>query len=506
MIIQSTQTKSGPSERDDLGGDGERGEPGPRESSEPLLQVKDLRLSFVTRAGVVHAIESVSFEIAKGETFGLVGETGCGKSQTAMAIMRLTPESGFIENGQAIFDGIDLFEGVHDEAKLVKKGDTVRLRKKESAIKKTNAHMSKIRGRDISMIFQEPMTSLNPVYTVQKQISEVLLAHRMDYLLARVNARNRARKEDLKTISVLVSKPDYDPSQLSSKLKELDIEGLEEEIEFILNRTDIGHAQKIRLISELAGVKTSPMRLAFLMRWNDSSNLGPVYRLLFAIPGFKDWVQKPVTLEARNISYELLTKVRMPNAWTVLSQHPHELSGGMRQRVMIAMAVAGHPKLVIADEPTSALDVTIQAQILQLFLDLKNELGVSVLFISHDMGVIAETCDRVGVMYAGNIVEVASVDELFQNPKHPYTQGLLAAIPKYDGSKKALKSIPGSVPNLIHPPSGCRFRTRCPYAFDKCEEYPSAVQVSPGHQVLCWLYGKNGDGERDPTKKDVAEQ
>lgn len=493
----SSETKTETSDRDDYGKTDEKDEPRTRESSEPLLQVKDLRLSFVTRAGLVQAIESVSFEIAKGETFGLVGETGCGKSQTAMAIMRLTPESGFIEKGHAIFDGLDLFEGVQDEAKLVKRGDSVRLRRKESATKKTNARMSKIRGRDISMIFQEPMTSLNPVYTVQKQISEVLLTHRMDYLLARVNARNRAKKEDLKAIAVLVSRPDFDASKISVKLKELGIEDLEEEIEFILKRTDIGRAQKIRMISGLADSKTSPIRLSFLMRWNDSSNLGPVYRLLFAIPGFKEWIQKPVTLEARNISYELLTKVRMPNAWTVLSQHPHELSGGMRQRVMIAMAVAGHPKLVIADEPTSALDVTIQAQILQLFLDLKNELGMSVLFISHDMGVIAETCDRVGVMYAGNIVEVASVDELFRNPKHPYTQGLLTAIPKYDGSKNALKSIPGSVPNLIHPPSGCRFRTRCPYAFSKCDEYPSVVQIAPGHQVLCWLYTESKGGAKE---------
>jgi oligopeptide/dipeptide ABC transporter ATP-binding protein len=352
-----------------------------------------------------------------------------------------------------------------------------------------------VRGRLISMIFQEPMTSLNPVYSVGFQISEVLMTHRKHYLLARVKARNRAKKEDLKAIATLVSRPDYNDEQLAPALKQVGLEGLDDEIRFIVGRTDIGRAQKVRLISGLADEKTSPLRMSFLLREEQSTNLSVVYRLLFAVPLFKRWVQRPMAKEASAISYELLTQVRMPNAATVLSQHPHELSGGMRQRVMIAMGVAGKPQLVIADEPTSALDVTIQAQILQLFRELRDELNMSVLFISHDMGVIAEICDRVGVMYAGNIVEVATVEELFANPKHPYSQGLLAAIPKYDDSKRALQSIPGTVPNLIDPPSGCRFRTRCKYAYDKCAETPPLVKVGKDHDVLCWLYTEEEKGK-----------
>jgi peptide/nickel transport system ATP-binding protein len=462
----------------------------------PILEVKDLRMSFVTRSGVVQAIDSVSFHIDQGETFGLVGETGCGKSQTAMAVMRLTPEAGIIEGGQILFQGNDLLTDVGKESKKVQKGGRVQLRRREEEIKRMNNRMSQIRGRLIAMIFQEPMTSLNPVYSIGFQISEVLITHRKHYLLARVQARNRADAEDLKSVAALVSRPDFTDDKLLPTLQKLGIEGLEDEVRFIANRTDIGRSQKVRLISELADTKTSPLRMRFLLREEQSTNLSVVYRLLFRVPGFKRWVEKPMRNEALNISQELLTQVRMPNAATVLSQHPHELSGGMRQRVMIAMGVAAKPKLLIADEPTSALDVTIQAQILELFRDLRAELNMSVLFISHDMGVIAETCDRVGVMYAGNIVEVATVEELFANPKHPYTQGLLAAIPKYDDSKKPLQSIPGSVPNLINPPSGCRFRTRCKYAMEKCATTPPLINVGEDHDVLCWLYAeeekKNG--------------
>ena len=199
--------------------------------------------------------------------------------------------------------------------------------------------------------------------------------------------------------------------------------------------------------------------------------------------------QGAIEKEARNVSYELLLRVNMPNAEVALSQYPHELSGGMRQRVMIAMAIATRPKLVIADEPTSALDVTVQAQILDLLRDLRRSLNVSVLFISHDLGVISEVCDRVGVMYAGNIVEVATLDELFANPRHPYTQGLLAAIPRHTEKGETLQTIKGSVPDLTNPPKGCRFKARCPFAFDRCDEGPPWVEIAKGHYVLCWLHG-----------------
>jgi len=320
-----------------------------------LLEIEDLKVYFDTEDGVLHAVEGVSLGIDAGETLGLVGESGCGKSVTAMTVMRLLPmPPGRIAGGQVRWRGKDL---------VTADDETIR----------------SVRAKEIAMIFQEPMTSLNPVYSVGEQIAEVVRLHQN---LGRRAALDRAA--------------------------------------------------------------------------------------------------------------EMLQLVQIPNATRRINDYPHQFSGGMRQRVMIAMALSCNPKLLIADEPTTALDVTIQAQILDLINELKERLGMSVLLITHAMGVVAETAQRVVVMYAGNIVEEAPVGELFKKPLHPYTQGLIRSIPRIDTAatvKPRLETIKGTVPKLIDPIPGCRFAPRCAFARDECRAaMPPLIEVSPGHKVACVLY------------------
>ncbi|AHF80981.1 ABC transporter ATP-binding protein [Thermococcus paralvinellae] len=318
-----------------------------------LLQIKDLYVNFRTLWGIAKVLNGVNLTIHKGEVFGLVGETGCGKSVTALSILRLLPSNAEV-SGKILFKGENLLE-------------------------KSEEEMRKIRGKEISIIFQDPMTSLNPLFKIKDQMIDVIMLH----------------------------------------------EGLEKE-------RAIEHAKK------------------------------------------------------------LLKAVGLP-ADRVLNSYPHELSGGMRQRVMIAMALSSNPSLLIADEPTTALDVTIQKQILELILDLKNQYNFSVLLITHDLGVVAEVCDRVGVMYAGNIVEITETEELFENPLHPYTKGLLSVVPD-PRQKKPLKPLRGSVPSLINPPSGCRFHPRCDHMKDICKKAkPELIEYSSGHFVACHLYGGDLD-------------
>jgi peptide/nickel transport system ATP-binding protein len=453
--------------------------------------VNSLRISFITRAGRIQAINDVSFEVKAGETFGLVGETGCGKSQTALAVMRLTPEAGIIERGQIWLAGLNLTKNIAKEFKLIqRKSGRVSLKRNKSMLDRLSEEIDEVRGKDVSMIFQEPMTSLNPVYTVGRQVSETLLRHGMNLLADRILARNAATDEKLKEIVTAASREELSQTQLHDLLQRCGLEALEDQIWFILTRKDIGVPQKITMISNLPQHKVKPITLNFLTRLRKSNGEIPAeYQILNKIPFLRKWLMGTLEGEALQVSYELLSIVNMPNAENVLRQYPHELSGGMRQRVMIAMALATRPKLVIADEPTSALDVTVQAQILELLRELKRQFNSAVLFISHDIGVISEICDRVGVMYAGNLVEVAKLDQLFADPKHPYTQGLLASIPKYGEKRELLQTIEGTVPNLIDPPKGCRFRTRCNRVFEKCSQGPPWLQLSEDHGVLCWLYG-----------------
>jgi len=320
------------------------------DNSMGILEVRDLRTQFNTLDGVVRAVDGVSFALDRGETLGIVGESGCGKSVTAMSILRLIPpETGRIASGSIRFDGEELTT-LSEEA------------------------MKRLRGHRISMIFQEPMTSLNPVLTVGTQIAENVTRH---LGVSRKAARERAR--------------------------------------------------------------------------------------------------------------EMLDLVRIADARRRLDEYPHQLSGGMRQRVMIAMALSCDPQVLIADEPTTALDVTIQAQILDLMLDLKEKTGTAIVLITHDLGVVAETAQRVVVMYAGRKVEEAPVEALFDNPLHPYTRGLMAAIPRLDIDAARLQEIPGMVPLLTKPIVGCAFAARCPLATDRCRaETPPLVDVGGGHTALCW--------------------
>ena len=319
-----------------------------------LLSVKNLRTNFYSAGKTIRALDGVSFDIEEGGSFGLVGETGCGKSVTALSILRLIPfPPGKIVGGEIHFRGRNLLDLTEEEIRSV-------------------------RGKEISMIFQEPMTSLNPVFRIGDQMMEVIMLHQ-----------------------------------------------------------GLGKSQ------------------------------------------------------AFEKAIEMLELVHMPEARKVMKQFPHQLSGGMRQRAMIAMELSCRPFLLIADEPTTALDVTIQAQILRLIKEMEREFHSSILLITHDLGVIAEICDRVAVMYAGSIVEQAGVEEIFEDPKHPYTKGLWGAIPRIDEEREILAVIPGTVPDLSHPPTGCKFNPRCSHRFDPCDRIPPPLsQVSPGHFVACFLYGE----------------
>jgi peptide/nickel transport system ATP-binding protein len=319
--------------------------------TEPLLELDDLRTYFYTDTGVARAVDGVSFHVDAGETVGVVGESGCGKSVTALSILRLVRPPGRIERGSAIrFEGKDLM-ALDERA------------------------MQKVRGNRIAMVFQEPMTALNPVFTIGDQIAEV----------ARIHAG--------------------------------------------MSRRDA-------------------------------------------------WAK----------AVEMLTLVGMPAAEQRAGEYPHQLSGGMRQRVVIAMALVMNPALVIADEPTTALDVTIQAQILELLADLTRRLGTSVLLITHDLGVVAENCQRVIVMYAGEVVEEAATATLFADAHHPYTEGLLGAMPRVGSDAERLATIPGTVPPPTAWPPGCRFHDRCPYAWDRCaREHPPLYQLGGGHVSRCHL-------------------
>jgi oligopeptide/dipeptide ABC transporter ATP-binding protein len=319
-------------------------------SREPLLSVEDLHVRFWTRRGTVYAVNGISFDIAPGETLGIVGESGCGKSVTSLAILGLLSRNGRIESGKAVFQGRDL-------------------------VRQSDRALRSVRGKEIAMIFQDPMTSLNPVLTIGRQIREALETH------------------------------------------------------FGMNRK-----------------------------------------------------------EAEQTAAEALDRVGIPSAKARLKDYPHQFSGGMRQRAMIAMALACKPKLLIADEPTTALDVTIQAQILDLLRALVAEENAALILITHDLGVVAGMCERVNVMYAGMFMETGSAEQLFGSPRHPYTLGLLQSVPRLDAARRArLQPIEGAPPNMLRAPSACPFQPRCRYEIDLSRrEVPQLVEIEPGHGVACF--------------------
>jgi oligopeptide/dipeptide ABC transporter ATP-binding protein len=336
-----------------------------------LVEVKDLCLDFHTFDGVSKVLNGVNLKVWRGDILGLVGETGCGKTMTALSIPRLIPcPPGEITSGQVLFEGEDVLHKTQEEIRL-------------------------LRARKLAMIFQDPTTSLNPVFSIGDQM-----------------------------------------------------------IDIIGSRRDTSRASRLSLLGNI----------------------------LPAIRGLRQ--------AAKERAIEMLQRVGIGDASERIDDYPHQFSGGMRQRVLIATALSETPSLLIADEPTTALDVSIQAQILRIIEELVQELNLSVLLITHNLGVVAKMCQRVAVMYAGVIVECGGVIDVFKNPKHPYTVGLLRAIPTYGTKKGEIRGIPGSVPNFLDPPPGCRFHPRCEHATPRCAEEPppAPIEIAPGHEVNCFLY------------------
>jgi peptide/nickel transport system ATP-binding protein len=384
---------------------------------EDLVRIRDLSVRFYTYEGVVHAIDDLDLDIRRGETLGIVGETGSGKSMTALAILRLVPYPGKIESGSIVF--FDRDSG----------GELELLKLRED-------RMRAIRGNKISMVFQEPGAALNPVYTIGDQISEVLLLHRRREL-------GRRAREHLDILLGDGSVPAAGVRRPFWRWERRVYDKIAEE----------PNAVEPRLLSHI-----------------------PLFRRLLG--RLKD--------EAALLTVDMLKSVEIPDPIRVAAHHPHELSGGMKQRAVIAMALACSPELLIADEPTTSLDVTIQAQMLELFRRIKTDKGASVLFITHNLGVASEVCDRVAVMYAGRLCEVASVEEMFLHPSHPYTKALLNAVPI---PGKELQTIPGALADALNPPPGCRFHPRCPSAMPMCQQdRPKLKEIGKDHMVACYLF------------------
>jgi peptide/nickel transport system ATP-binding protein len=494
-----------------------------------ILDVRNLTTYFYTYDGVVHALEGVSFKIRQGETVGVVGETGCGKSVTAFSITRLIADPpGRIVKGSILFRGANLLWGLDREAtfKPIKNSKMVKVKRKFRRIKAANDRMQAVRGRGISMIFQEPMQAMNPVFSIWDQLGEAVYLHRgielLDSLLAATPsgpdvplaldafleaARGRSveqARSAAKALALAVNVPSLETELLiavrqSAGATELDRPKVEKMLKRFrltaLRRSYLRRERRrLELDRELSDTYLEEMRQGKYLRSQRASIRSAripnqLRRAPMRLWGIRRHVEKPIKEELFWQSVQMLEGVHIANPAQVARGYPHELSGGMLQRVMIAMALSTNPLLLIADEPTTALDVTIQAQILDLMNDLKHRVGTAIVLITHDLAVIAEVADRVCVMYAGQIVENAPVSQLFSSPLHPYTQGLIASIPRFDRPEKQLYSIPGSVPNLIYPPEGCRFHPRCPHAMPVCREVrPPVTDEGNGHQVACHLY------------------
>ena len=494
-----------------------------------ILSIEKLRTFFYTYDGVVKALDGVTFKIRRGETTGLVGETGCGKSVTAFSVTRLISDPpGRVMDGKITFNGANLLWRLETEAKYITKPNTprVKVRRHWRRIKAADNRMTAIRGRHIAMIFQEPSQAMNPVFSISNQLSEVLLLHRgieiVDEMLAAtpdapavaaameavVNASSRRQREELIDAAKHLGEAAGSVSFGTEiyHLARSDVPGSEDLLPRIQRsmkrlrlrsgeRRYLAHRRRLmELQNELYDVYLEEMKkenpLNHERRQIQRKILQERARhFYYNLWGIRGRVQHPLKTETFWRSVRLLEGVSIANPAQVARGYPHELSGGMLQRVMIAMALSSDPDVLIADEPTTALDVTIQAQILELMRDLKTRVGTAILLITHDLAVIAEVADRVCVMYAGQIVEQGPVNEVFRQPLHPYAQGLLASIPRFDQPDKQLESIPGSVPNLITPPSGCRFHPRCPHAMPVCKgERPPMTVEGEGHTVACYLY------------------
>ena len=500
-----------------------------RAKGEEVLRVKGLKTFFFTYDGIVRAIDGVSFHINRGETLGLVGETGCGKSVTAFSITRLIPDPpGRIIEGEVHFRGANLLWGLEREArfKLDPKTQRMKIRRRFRLVRAANDRMAAVRGSGIGMIFQEPSQAMNPIFSISNQVGEALLLHRgkqiIDDLLnatpsapevavaieALVNVAASGSLREIRAAAKALAEAAKSPSiatqayylarQAGSRSSDLlhDLKRALGRLRFSsFQRGYLQHRRRLlELQNQLHQVYAEEMKSG---QWKSGpkNRLKGLIRLdryrhfYFGIWGVRGRIQKTLNDELFWRVVATLEGVSIANPVQIARDYPHELSGGMIQRVMIAMALSPDPDLLIADEPTTALDVTVQAQILELMRDLKDRVGAAILLITHDLAVIAEVADRVCVMYAGNIVESGPVREIFARPLHPYSQGLLASIPRIDQPERELSSIPGSVPNLINPPTGCRFHPRCPYAMPICKQArPPMTVEGPGHTVACYLY------------------
>jgi peptide/nickel transport system ATP-binding protein len=498
------------------------------DDSDILLRIEDLRTYFFVYDGVVKALDGVSLYVRKGETLGIVGETGCGKSVTAFSILKLIQDPpGRIVSGKIIYKGADLTRYLPYEAKYVERGSRTKVIRNKRIIKLTERIFQGIRGREISMIFQEPTTALNPVMTVERQVGEALLMHRkseiVDSILSKGSVNFDGLRAEMQRIAEEFDLAESDSEKLRSNAMDSLSKYVRDEkqrsqlCDIILSRgkkrsrriREAIQTARIGSISEAAKHLLELEKELDRLAKNERNEilLGNDLAVLNGITSQVRKSRRRLAIRRLNIAARrqcdmsirsevalwvegLLKQVSIPDAHKILSSYPHELSGGMQQRVMIAMALSCNPSLLIADEPTTALDVTIQAQILDLMRKLKSTTNSSIVLITHDLGVISEICDRVAVMYAGLVAETGSVREIFKNPLHPYTRGLLAAIPRLDMPGKKLTTISGNVPNLLHPPDGCRFHPRCPFVMDICRTtIPMPVEVTQNHTVSCFLYG-----------------
>ncbi|MGP6207931.1 ABC transporter ATP-binding protein [Cuniculiplasma sp. SKW3] len=507
--------------------------------SKPYIIVKDLVTQFFTSKGIVKALDKVSFEIYPGEIYGLVGESGCGKSVTSTSIMDLIPDPpGRIMGGEIFIDSFNILSDLKSLAKIRIRSETdVKIKRNKRASKRHNEILSQIRGNKISMIFQEPFLALNPTMRIGDQIMESILLHNILSISDGIIKRNNLNSNDLdKFLKNLKSENDdiRKKKVINNFVTEFGIQEFEESLRSLIeNSTDDSYVKTeiINMIQE--NKKNTDMKLITEIReyyyYRDqmfqltleeiqAERTGEtavrnqkheqikalrkyINNRFFVLRMKLRFAEKhymaPFRKEARRRAIELLSLVNIAGPEIVVDSYPHELSGGMQQRAMIAMALASNPKMLIADEPTTALDVTTQAQILEIIKDLNELIGMGVLFITHDLAVIAEMCDRVGVMYAGNLVEETSTTEIFNDPKHPYTVGLMNSVPRADRKREReirLDTIPGTVPNLITPPSGCRFHPRCKFAMDICSlKKPKLVEISPQHKVACFLYSDESE-------------
>ena len=446
---------------------------------ENTLNVSNLNVQFYTRRGIYKAINGVDLYLKQGEVFGVAGESGCGKTTLGLTIIGLLPLNATVTGGEVILLGERNL--IASPKKVTSKGpEKYNLRQSEKAMKSLNKELADVRGSRVSMVFQDPMTSLNPVLQIGFQVAETVITHQPTLLAERKLARAKATGDDIEQIMKLL-KEGADESAINAYAESKGLNGIQDQVLNVWRRTDLGEAKKGKIIMSLHSEKLGSFEKIVMQDIEKRKNVGGWMK----IPGLSRAVKSVLLKEGYTKAIELLSMLEVPNPDKVVKMYPHELSGGMRQRIVIAIALANNPELVILDEPTSALDVTVQAQILELARHLKQRFNTSFIFISHDLSVLAEVCDRIGIMYAGKIVEVAPTEEVFNNPLHPYTKMLIKAIPTIDGDE--IQGIGGAVPDMRNVPIGCSFHPRCPDATDKCRTMnPEMVEVEEGHFVACF--------------------